>query len=92
MIFFSHFPQMRPPSIGDISNQFCPQCLGFSMGFKISQLTFSGLAWKAMLMRFTVSLQQRYKNARNFKTYTSPAFYAKHVLKAGATKRYGLQT
>jgi hypothetical protein len=45
-----------------------------------------------MLMRFTVSLQQRYEKVLNFKTYTSPAFYAKHVLKAGATKRYGLQT
>jgi hypothetical protein len=54
--------------------------------------TFSGLAWKAMLMRFTVSLQQRYEKVLNFKTYASPAFYAKHVLKAGATKRYGLQT
>jgi hypothetical protein len=45
-----------------------------------------------MLMRFTVSLQQRYEKVLNFKTYASPAFYAKHVLKAGATKRYGLQT
>jgi hypothetical protein len=37
-----------------------------------------------MLMRFTVSLPQRYKNAMNFKTYTLPAFYAKHVLNEGA--------
>jgi hypothetical protein len=47
------------------------------------QVTFSGLAWKAMLMRFTVSLQQRYEKVLNCKTYTSPAFYAKHVLLAG---------
>jgi hypothetical protein len=37
-----------------------------------------------MLMRFTVSLQQRYEKVLNFKTYTSPAFYAKHVLNEGA--------
>ena len=56
------------------------------------QLTLSGLAEKAMMMRFNCQLATNVRKRAELQTCFSPAFYAKPVLKAVATKRSVLHT